>query len=219
MSRRVLTLLTLSAFVACGLMVAWFCRPRQPPPEDWELWSLGQALPDVDFGMPTLDLEAHRLKSSVYVTPIEERRRLEHELANRPDHGPIRCSLRLRHDGTKEHWLVVELKNDSQRHATIRNTRYGNEDVTFVFRDSDERVVGSFCFRSIVSIVGVLPLVLAPGESWSFEHSLFVSMEYGCPRLAPGAYSAEAIFKEDTLEGARTDGVYARSERVPFWVR
>jgi hypothetical protein len=151
----------------------------------------------------------------------ESRRQDGIELSRRMEAGPIRCIFRARPGAAarNEPELEVELKNVSADPVTLTVHRSLIDRVTFVFRDPDGGVVGTFCSAHLHSPYSPnerFPTVtLKPGESKTASLYLSVAAFRGYQDLQPGLYSVEAVFEARAGCGHFPDmPMLARSNRL-----
>jgi hypothetical protein len=158
----------------------------------------------------------------------EQRRQEAIELSRREEQGPIRCVLEAMPAATTpgKPEVRVRLVNRSDEAVSLGYDQSILEHVTFLFRDPDGRVVGTFCYLHVLSPFSPrdrrpVPVVtLKPGESDTSTLYLSVASGRNHQRLRPGRYSLEATFQYRDPDGipAATQGMLARSGRLPVRV-
>ncbi len=156
----------------------------------------------------------------------EERRQEAIELSRREERGPIRCLLEARPAASalRQPELRVRLVNRSDEAVTLWYNQFLLEHVTFIFRDPDDRVVGTFCYAHVPSLYrsrSQLPVTtLKPGEADTSTLYLSVASGRNFQRLWPGRYSLEATFQYRDRGGfpSPNQQMLARSERIPIRV-
>jgi hypothetical protein len=132
----------------------------------------------------------------------EMRRQIGIELSHRKESGPVRCELRIRKRAATraEPELEVQLTNTSDDSVTIHIHQLLLDNVTFVFRRSDDQVVSSSCCVTKHSTKCVKPpMILDPHESKTAQVFLWVAADHGFQELRPGIYSLEAIFHDKSF--------------------
>jgi hypothetical protein len=219
MSRQCWKTLAFSAIAAvcAGAILAvyrdrWWGRPFDGAAPETPTLSLPAAPPQGRWGDPKEGAQWE-----------EKRRQIGIELSSHKENGSIRCSLRVRPGAAawKEPELEVELRNTSDKPATIRIHRTLLDAVTFVLRDPEDKVVSSFCYVTVHSTFETLPpITLRPGEAKLSQMFLSVAADHGFQPLRPGVYSLEAVFHENSFFDplGQVEGMLARSDRIPVRV-
>jgi hypothetical protein len=150
----------------------------------------------------------------------ESSRQARVELSRRKASGPIRCVLHARPGAAakREPELEVELKNASGEPVTLTVHTFLLDLVTFVFRDPDDQVVGTFCYVLMHShFPFTYPTVtLKADESKASGLHLSVAAFRGYQDLKPGLYSSEAVFEARSSLGRPVPDVpmLARAARL-----
>jgi hypothetical protein len=151
------------------------------------------------------------------------------ELCKLDERGPVRCRLEYsdldRDAKTGNSGLTIRLTNASDGPIDLWYQAYGLlAHVTFVLRDPDGWVVGTFCYSVLSSRAMDRPdgvVALEPGQSHDVSALLSIAAGRGYRKLKPGRYVLQAVFDYRDFNGYPVPGqrFVARSNRLPVLVR
>ncbi len=157
----------------------------------------------------------------------EGRRKVGVELSALPERGPLRCRLRVL-PGTAaagKPVLEVRVSNPTSSPVTVEGHTDAIDDVTFILRGPDDKVVSSFCYALVRSDIRAEEeppphYVVRPGEVLTAPIHLSVAADHGYRPLRPGRYTIEAVFQcaGGQARLGHEQGLVSRSERLPVLV-